>query len=79
METGSAVVVKAGGDKGRTYIVVGFDEKGYALIADGKRHGLAAPKKKNVRHLSDLGLKIAEAKTDAALVTAIRRLTPSEK
>ncbi len=79
METGSAVVSKAGGDKGRTYVVVGFDEKGYALVADGRRHKLAAPKKKNVGHLSDLGLKIPPVKTDALLVTAIRRLTPSEK
>ena len=79
METGSAVVSKAGGDSGKTYVVVGFDAKGYALVCDGQRHLLAAPKRKNVRHLSDTGLRVTVPKTDASLRTAIRRLTPSEK
>lgn len=79
METGSAVVSKAGGDNGKTYVVVGFDAGGYALVCDGKRHVLAAPKRKNVKHLSDTGLRIDIPKTDAALQTAIRRLTPSQK
>lgn len=79
METGSAVVSKAGGDSGKTYVVVGFDEKGYALVCDGQRHKLAAPKRKNVRHLSDTGSKVEVPKTDALLRTAIRRLPPSNK
>lgn len=79
MEKGSAVVSKAGGDSGKTYVVVGFDEKGYALVCDGRRHMLAAPKRKNVRHLSDTGQRIDPPKTDAALRTAIRRLPPSKK
>lgn len=79
METGSAVVSRAGGDSGKTYVVVGFDARGYALVCDGKRHVLAAPKRKNVRHLSDTGLRIDIPKTDAALSSAIRRLAPSPK
>lgn len=79
MQTGSAVVSTAGGDKGKTYIVIGFDEKGYALVSDGKRHSLTAPKKKNVKHLSDTGLSVTVPKTNALLVTAIRRLGPSKK
>ena len=79
MRTGSAVASKAGGDKGRTYVIVGFDEKGYALVCDGRRHPLCAPRKKNVEHLSDTGLTLSGFRTDAMLVTAIRRLGPSEK
>ena len=79
MQTGSAVISKAGGDSGKTYIVLGFDEKGYALVADGKRHLLAAPKKKNVKHLSDTGRSVDLPKTDAALRAAIGKLGLSEK
>lgn len=78
MQTGSVVLSKAGGDSGKMYLVLGFDAKGYALIADGKRHGKAAPKKKNVKHLSDTGVVWKIPKTDAAIVTAIRRFRPSE-
>ena len=79
MHSGSAVISKAGSDKGKTYVVVGFDDKGYALVSDEKRHGLSAPKKKNVRHLSDTGISVEIPKTDALLVTTIRRLPPSQK
>ncbi len=79
MQTGSAVISKAGGDSGKTYIVLGFDEKGYALVSDGKRHLLAAPKKKNVKHLSDTGRSVDLPKTDAALRAAIGKLGLSEK
>lgn len=74
METGSVVISKAGGDIGKIYLVVGRDEKGYALLVDGKRHKLSAPKKKNVRHIADTGRTVSVPKTDAAVVTAIRRL-----
>ncbi len=74
METGSVVISKAGGDIGKIYLVVGRDEKGYALLVDGKRHKLSAPKRKNVRHIADTGRTVSVPKTDAAVVTAIRRL-----
>lgn len=74
METGSVVISKAGGDSGKIYIVVGFDEKGYALLTDGKRHKFGNPKRKNVRHIADTGRTVSVPKTDAAVVTAIRRL-----
>ena len=47
----SAVISKAGGDAGRVYLVVGYDDRGYALCVDGVRHKLARPKSKNVRHI----------------------------
>lgn len=74
METGSVVISKAGGDIGKIYLVVGRDEKGYALLVDGKRHKLSAPKRKNVRHIADTGRTVSVPKMDAAVVTAIRRL-----
>lgn len=46
------MVVKsiAGKDRGRYSVVVGCDE-GFVLICDGKHRRLAAPKRKNPRHL----------------------------
>lgn len=79
MQSGSVVISKSGSDKGKTYIVIGFDDKGFALVSDGKRHTLSAPKKKNIKHLSDLGICVDLPKTDALLVTTIRRLPPSQK
>ncbi len=78
MEKGSAVRSKAGSDTDKLYVVVGFDAKGYALVCDGARHPLSAPKKKNVRHLTETGECLAVPKTDAALRTALRRLVPKE-
>lgn len=71
---GSFVQSVAGGDEGKTYLVVGFAKNGYALIVDGARHKLALPKKKNVRHVKPNGNSIELLpKTDAAVVTAVRR------
>lgn len=47
---GSAVVSKAGRDKGKILVVIGFDGK-YAIIADGQMRKLENPKKKKVMHL----------------------------
>ena len=78
MRHGSAVTSKAGSDKDKIYIVVGIEGK-FAFISDGKRHTLSAPKKKNIKHLSDLGICVDLPKTDALLVTTIRRLSPFQK
>ena len=40
----------AGHDKGSWYVVVSQDENS-VFIADGRRRKLAAPKKKNVKHV----------------------------
>ena len=51
---GAVVQSKAGRDRYRLYIIVGVTEDGRALIANGKLHTLAKPKKKNLRHLTVL-------------------------
>lgn len=47
---GSAVISKAGRDKGKIMAVVGIDEK-YAIIADGQMRKLENPKRKKIIHL----------------------------
>lgn len=50
IKTGSVVISSAGHDKGRPMLVVGADG-GKILVADGKERKLAAPKKKNIKHI----------------------------
>ncbi len=50
LNTGSVVKAKAGRDNGGYFVVVSVD-KDYCLIADGKSRKLAAPKRKNIKHL----------------------------
>ena len=52
---GSIVYSKAGRDVGKCYIIVRFDDKGYAYVVNGTDKKLAAPKRKNVRHLDPTG------------------------
>ena len=52
---GSIVYSKAGRDRGKCYIIVRFDEKGYAFVANGAEKSVTAPKRKNVRHLDSGG------------------------
>lgn len=52
---GSIVYSKAGRDRGKCYIIVRFDEKGYAFVANGEEKTLASPKRKNLRHLDSGG------------------------
>jgi len=52
---GSIVYSKAGRDCGKCYIIVRFDEKGYAFVANGSEKSLSAPKRKNVKHLDPSG------------------------
>ena len=52
---GSIVYSKAGRDVGKCYIIVRFDDKGYAYVANGVDKKLAAPKRKNVKHLDPSG------------------------
>jgi large subunit ribosomal protein L14e len=72
IEIGSAVISKAGRDKGRKLVVVGF-ENGTALTADGKMRKLANPKKKNLRHLQATGTVLAEEemKSDSEIRQAL--------
>lgn len=74
MRKGSAVISKAGGDRGKVYLVVGTDERGYALCVDGRRHKLGAPKSKNVKHLKPTGKEVELPATDAGVASVIARL-----
>ena len=48
---GSIVYSKAGRDCGTCYIIVRFGDNGYAFVANGIDKKLAAPKRKNIKHL----------------------------
>lgn len=48
--TGRFVISRAGHDKGNVYVCLAADERGLVL-ADGESKKLAAPKRKNRRHI----------------------------
>lgn len=50
MKRGSVVRSKAGRDKGKTAVILSFDDR-FAYIADGKERKVSKPKLKNVKHL----------------------------
>ncbi len=52
---GSIVYSKAGRDRGKCYIIVRFDEKGYAYVANGDEKSVQSPKRKNLKHLDLFG------------------------
>ena len=54
MEITRSCVVRctAGREKGRLFMVVGIEEGGYALLADGRSRKLENPKKKKFKHVS---------------------------
>lgn len=54
---GSVVLSKQGRDKGHYFLVTAVSD-GVVFLADGHMRKLAAPKKKNVKHVSDSGLKL---------------------
>lgn len=51
---GRTVVVTAGHDCNRYFVVVGTDQ-GRLLLADGRRRPVTAPKRKNPRHVRPVG------------------------
>ena len=53
---GKYAISTAGRDAGKLYIIVG-KEKGILLLADGKERTLAAPKKKNAKHVEIQGVQ----------------------
>lgn len=48
---GQLVTSKAGRDAGRKYVVIGFSDPGFVLVADGKIRKISRPKRKNLKHL----------------------------
>ena len=51
LSVGQLVTSRAGRDSGRKYVVIGFDESGYVLVADGMIRKINRPKRKNIKHL----------------------------
>ncbi|HIZ44325.1 MAG TPA: KOW domain-containing RNA-binding protein [Firmicutes bacterium] len=68
-EKGWFAVSAAGHDKGKLYVIVGWQD-GYYLLADGKRKTLERPKRKKEKHL-----RVVHAQDDA-LVTGFKEQKP---
>ena len=52
-EIGGFAVPKAGHDRGKLYVIVGYEDGKY-LLADGKRRTLEKPRRKQRKHLEIL-------------------------
>ncbi len=50
--TGLLVESVKGRDKGRRYVVIKDLDRYFSLVADGSKHTLESPKRKNRRHIS---------------------------
>lgn len=50
-EAGGICISTQGRDKDRYYVIVSVEKDGTVLVTDGNFKRLAAPKRKNVRHL----------------------------
>ena len=72
MEKGQIVCSKAGSDKNSFSVITEINGK-YVLICDGKRHKLASPKRKNMKHLAAMEevLGVEKFLTDKALRTVL--------
>lgn len=62
-----------GRDKGRLFLIIGYQDEAYALIADGKLRKLEKPKKKKLMHLKAIGTMNLKDPT-AATNRMLRRL-----
>lgn len=74
---GMIIISTAGHDKGQLLLVTGADGR-FVYLADGKERRLAAPKKKNLKHVrtTDFALD-ADGLTDKRLRSALRGLSRS--
>ncbi len=52
---GDIVLSLAGRDKGKYFIIIDSVDEQYVLVADGKHHKAASPKKKKLKHLEKIG------------------------
>lgn len=77
LEPGSVALSLAGSDRGRRVAVLGRDADGFCRVADGKRHRLSAPKRKNPKHLRETSapLRPEQYRTDRQLRRALRELS----
>lgn len=72
MAKGAIVRSVCGRDRKRLFVIVGVCDDGRVLVADGRLHKLACPKKKNLRHIKVLAAESDEVTSlcesgDAAL------------
>lgn len=72
---GMVVISAAGHDCGRCFVVTDADGR-YAYLADGKERRLAAPKKKNLKHIrkTDRTIEVLGL-TDKRLRSTLRALS----
>ena len=54
MRMGDIVMSLKGHDKGNLYVVIGVIDE-FLLLCDGKNKTLSKPKKKNIKHLKEIG------------------------
>lgn len=68
----SAVLAKAGRDKGRFFAVVRLDDR-FVWLADGKLRKIESPKKKNAKHVAATSFVLEQSslKSNKALRTAL--------
>ncbi len=79
MERGDVVTSRCGSDAGTVYVVLEAPVNSRVLLANGRRHPLHSPKKKNVRHVKSAGTRVDVPDTDAALAKIIESLNLSGK
>lgn len=72
------VRAKAGREEGRFMVVVS-EKDGFVYLADGKERKLAAPKKKNIKHVAFTRTEIQlDNLTDKGLRSFLREYTENE-
>lgn len=83
---GSVVLSKQGRDKGRYFLVTAVGN-GVVFLSDGGMRKLASPKKKNVKHVSDSGVRLetiaqklasGQKVFDSEVKSALRQLNQNE-
>jgi len=61
VELGQVVKSLVGRDKGKHYLIIGY-EAGRVLLADGRSRPISRPKKKNPKHLQPYRCMVPEVK-----------------
>ena len=69
---GMLAVSKAGHDKRKIYVITGEDDE-YVYLADGRKRTVAAPKKKNKKHIQIISKIQTERPNDGYSDLEIKR------
>lgn len=79
-ERGQVVISLAGRDCGHLLAVMSTDEA-YAYVCDGKERPLDNPKRKNLRHISEIGRTLTQTQmnSDRALRKALAIISADMK